>query len=143
MWWNFTPSGIPQALQTHGSCGDSRPRLSEPSAQLGSSTALPATFVDEHHRDLSFRPPPERQRRQVEEPAFLRHVTDAVKRPLTCHPEAAESPAKRATPNEEPALSLSKDPCNSANGRLRSRRYISDLAQVRADRIRLKRLEFA
>ncbi|MGO9126372.1 MAG: type ISP restriction/modification enzyme [Terriglobales bacterium] len=34
----------------------------------------------------------------------------------TCHPEAAESDAKRATPNEEPALSLSKGPMHSGGG---------------------------
>jgi hypothetical protein len=70
---------------------------------------------------------------KVEEPAFLRHVTDAVKRPLTCHPEAAESRAKRATPNEGIPAILQTGGSGLDSG----------LAQARADRIKLKRLEFA
>jgi hypothetical protein len=34
---------------------------------------------------------------------------------LICHPEEAESSAKRATPDEEPALSLPKEPMHFLN----------------------------
>ncbi len=37
---------------------------------------------------------------------------------LGCHPEEAESHAKRATPDEEPALSLPKGPVQLAGSRL-------------------------
>jgi len=61
---------------------------------------------------LSFRPEPERMRRRSGGTCCLSAAAKSLDFDPRCHPEEAESHAKRETPNEEPALSPPKDPYN-------------------------------
>jgi len=89
---------------------------------------------------LSFRPQPERQRRQEEETAFFSQATNVAKIPLPCHPEAAESPAQRATSNEG-SLQLCKRTARSGADKTKKAAVTVALAEDVQRRKQLRILE--